>query len=272
MESTLWCWRILPARTSPVRTRESANYNLSTGDLDSEDVITAWHIEQELRTGKYSVTDYNFETPKSSLMANEPTVVEVGGNTKFETYDYPGIHLTSSDGGAVAKIRMQEEEASHVVITGSSVCRAFTTGCKFDLKEHYRDDMNTSYVLTEIQHVATVGSYSQEETVDPAKYSNHFRRILDDSVRPPRITPKPFVQGPQTALVVGKSGEEIWVYKRTAASRCSLTGTAWKSGRKQLVLDSRFAALGRKDGAMWIPRMGQEVVVEVCRKAIRTAR
>jgi type VI secretion system secreted protein VgrG len=247
----------------PCPDQESANYNLSSGDLDSEDVITAWHIEQELRTGKYSVTDYNFETPKSSLMANEPTVVEVGGNTKFETYDYPGIHLTSSDGGAVAKIRMQEEEASHVVITGSSVCRAFTTGYKFDLKEHYRDDMNTSYVLTEIQHVATVGSYSQEETLDPAKYSNHFRCIpATVPFRPPRITPKPFVQGPQTALVVGKSGEEIWVdkYGRIKVQfYWDRLGNQDENSSCWIRVSQPWG--GKGWGAMWIPRMGQEVVV-----------
>ena len=49
-----------------------------------EDVITEWQIEQELRTGKYSHTDYNFQTPSTSLMASEPTVYEVGGNSKFE--------------------------------------------------------------------------------------------------------------------------------------------------------------------------------------------
>ena len=54
-----------------------------------KDVITGWQIEQELRTGKYSLTDYNFKTPSTSLMASEPTVYEVGGNSKFEIYDYP---------------------------------------------------------------------------------------------------------------------------------------------------------------------------------------
>ena len=53
---------------------------------------------------------------------------------------------------------MEEEEASHLVATGSSVCRAFTSGYKFTLAHHYREDMNSSYLLTEVQHVASVGS------------------------------------------------------------------------------------------------------------------
>jgi type VI secretion system secreted protein VgrG len=246
----------------PCPNQESAHYNLTTGDLDSEDVITGWHMEQELRTGKYSVTDYNFETPQSSLMAHEPTVVEVGGNTKFEMYDYPGVHLNASKGGAVAKLRMQEEEATHVLVTGSSVCRPFTSGYKFDLKDHPRDDMNKTYVLTEVQHVATDGSYSQGNP-SPARYSNHFACIpADVPFRPPRITPKPFVQGPQTALVVGKSGEEIWVDKYGRIK----VQFYWDRQGKQDENSSCWIRVsqpwgGKGWGSMWIPRMGQEVVV-----------
>jgi type VI secretion system secreted protein VgrG len=243
--------------------QETASYNQTSGDLDSEDVVTAWHIEQELRTGKYSVTDYNFETPKTSLMANDPTVVDLSKSSSFELYDYPGDHLTQSDGGDVAKLRMQEEEASHYVITGSSVCRAFTSGYKFDLTDHYRDDANDTYVLTEVQHVASVGSYAQGASEAPAHYSNNFTCIpFKVPYRPARVTPRPFVQGPQTALVVGKSGEEIWVDKY---GRIKVQFYWDRLGQKDensscwIRVSQPWAGQGW--GAMWIPRMGQEVIV-----------
>src|ERR1700721_3643626 len=145
----------------PCPNQATAQYNQAGGGLDVDDVVTGWDMEQELRSGKCSLTDYNFETPSANLMSNEPSVVTVGGNTKYEIYDYPGEYLNQSQGGTLARIRMQEEEASHLVISGSSICRAFTSGYKFDLEDHYRDDMNASYVLTEIQHVASEGgSYS----------------------------------------------------------------------------------------------------------------
>lgn len=243
--------------------QSSAHYNVTSGDLDAEDVVTSWHVEQELRTGKYSLTDYNFETPSANLMSNEPTVVEVGGNTKFEIYDYPGEYINQSQGGKLTKVRMQEEEASHVVATGSSVCRAFTSGYKFDLKDHYRDDVNASYVLTEVQHVASMGgSYSHDNT-GGASYSNHFTCIpASVPFRPPRITPKPFVQGPQTALVVGKSGEEIWVDKY---GRVKVQFYWDRLGQKDENSSCWIRVSqpwgGKSWGATWIPRMGQEVVV-----------
>ncbi len=248
----------------PCPNQASAYYNLNSGDLDSEDVVTAWHMEQELRTGKYSLTDYNFETPSANLMANEPTVAAVGGNSDFEIYDYPGDHLTQSKGGAVAKTRMQEEEAGHILVTGSSVCRAFSSGYKFDLKEHPRDDMNDSYLLTEIQHVATSGSYSQGASSNPAHYSNHFTCIpAAVPFRPQRITPKPFVQGPQTALVVGKSGEETWVdkYGRIKVQfYWDRLGTKDENSSCWIRVSQPWA--GANWGGMFIPRMGQEVIVD----------
>ena len=83
-------------------------------------------MEQELRPGKYALTDYNFETPSTSLAVNVASTVNVGGNGKYEVYDYPGEYLKKAQGEQLAKIRMEEEEAPHVVVSGSGTCRAFT--------------------------------------------------------------------------------------------------------------------------------------------------
>lgn len=240
------------------------HYGLAPNDLDSEDVVTGWYAEEEMRTGKYSLTDYNFKTPSISLLASELTVKKVGGNGSYEFYDYPGDHLEYSDGKEVAKLRMQEEEASYRIISGSSQCRAFTTGYKFDLEDHYRDDMNKSYVLTEVQHVASAGgTYSLDDAVTAEHYSNHFTCIpADMPFRPPRITPKPFVQGPQTALVVGKKGEEIWVdnYGRIKVQfYWDRLGKKNEDSSCWIRVSQPWA--GGNWGGVWIPRMGQEVIV-----------
>lgn len=250
----------------------TAGYNLASGGLDDDDVINAWSIGQELRSGKYSLTDYNFITPSAGLLASEPTIISVGGNSSFELFDYPGEYGARADGANFAKLRMQEEEAVHMVAHGSSVCRAFTTGYKFDLTDHYQASMNTTYVLTEIQHFASVGdSYSGGAGTD--NYSNNFFCIpATTPFRPLRLTPKPFVQGPQTAVVVGKSQlqstagieddgsdtEDIWVDKygrvvvlfpwdRDTACSCRVR------------VSQEWAGQGW--GSITIPRVGQEVIV-----------
>jgi type VI secretion system secreted protein VgrG len=243
--------------------QSTVRYNTS-GDWDDEDVVTGWHMEQELRTGKYSLTDYNFETPSNSLLSSDPTVFSVDGNNAYEIYDYPGIYLTKSQGDTLTKIRMQEEEAPHVVVTGGSVCRAFTPGYKFTLTDHYRKDMNEEYVLTEVQHMASVGrSYSLADVEKGEKYSNHFTCIPSSvPFRPPRVTPKPFVQGPQPALVVGKSGEEIWVDKYGRVVVQFYWDRVGKDNEKSscwVRVSQPWA--GKNWGAMWIPRIGQEVIV-----------
>jgi type VI secretion system secreted protein VgrG len=258
-----------PSAHEPCPGQETAGYNLVRGGIDEEDVIHSWSLEQELRSGKYTLTDYNFKTPSANLVATEPSVIDVGGNSGFELFDYPGEYATRGDGTAFAKIRMQEEEASHLVVNGSSVCRAFTSGYKFTLKDHNQGTMNVSYVLTEVQHSASVAdTYAMNSGSGGGEsYSNEFTCIPETvPFRPARLTPKPFVQGPQTAVVVGKSdasdgggtGEEIWVDKYGRV----IVLFPWDRVNKYscwVRVSQDWAGQGW--GGITIPRVGHEVLV-----------
>lgn len=248
----------------------SAGCDLVSGGLNQADVITSWRFEQQWRSGQCTLTDYNFITPSTSLLASEPTIVAVGGNTGFELFDYPGGHTNRSEGSRVARQRMQEQEATHLIARGTSVCRTFIPGYKFQLTDHELDSMNITYILTSVQHSASVaGSYNEGEE---DRYSNEFTCIpVSVPFRPSRRTPRPVVRGPQTAVVVGPStdqddndqsseadSEEIWVdtYGRVKvlfpwdrASACS----CW------VRVSQGWAGEGW--GAINIPRVGQEVVV-----------
>jgi len=236
-----------------------------TGPMEDEDSISDWSHRYEFRTGKYALTDYNFETPATNISASVDSTISVGGNDRLEIYDYPGEYLTRAAGEGLTRIRMEEEEAAHVVARGLSNCRAFVSGYKFALSDHYRRDFNQGWVLTGIKHTATVGgSYYGAERGEPENYSNSFT-VIPAAVpfRPPRITPRPIVQGPQTAVVVGKAGEEVWVdkYGRVKVqfhwdreSQANETSSCW-------IRVSQLWA-GKNWGAMWIPRIGQEVIVD----------
>jgi type VI secretion system secreted protein VgrG len=254
-----------PSAHKPCPGQPKATLNYTAGGLLKQDVVHDWQMAQELRTGKYSLRDYNFETPSTDLGVNEPSAITVNRNTKYEIYDYPGEYSKRADGQTVAKTRMQEEETTNLLATGSSDCRGFVSGFRFDLDGHSRKDMNQSYVLTEVNHSATVGdSYTNESASSGENYFNHFSCIPDVvPFRPTRLTPKPFVQGPQTAVVVGKSGEEIWVDKY---GRVKVQFFWDREGKKDensscwVRVSQPWA--GKNWGAIWIPRIGQEVIVD----------
>ncbi len=255
-----------PSAHQPCPEQQDAKWDPQGSGALAEDVITSFQWEQTLRPGKYAVTDYNFETPSTSLDAEMKTTIEVGGNSKLEIYDFPGEYTKKKEGEAIAKLRMEEEEAQYFVASGTSSCRAFTSGYRFDLKDYVRKDMNQAYVLTSLHHTATVGGTYTTTTIgkDESAYTNSFTCIPHKvPFRPPQVTPKPVIQGVQTAVVVGKAGEEIWTdnYGRVKVQ------FHWDREGKYDEFSSCWTRIsqnwaGKQWGAMFLPRIGQEVIVE----------
>jgi type VI secretion system secreted protein VgrG len=241
-----------------------ARYDYTTTGIEGEDVVSNWQVEYELRPGKYALTDYNFETPSTSLAVSEHSVVQVGGNAKYEIYDYPGEYPKKPQGQNLVKLRMEEEEALTTVVSGASACRAFSPGYRFDLTEHYRKDLNKAYVLTEVQHAASVGETYTTGEDSGAHYSNQFVCIPHAvPFRPARVTPRPIIQGSQTAVVVGKAGEEIWTdkYGRVKVQFHWDREGKWNENSSCWVRVAQNWA-GKRWGAMFIPRIGHEVIVD----------
>jgi type VI secretion system secreted protein VgrG len=246
---------------SIARWQETANPG---GITEDEDVVNGWRLTRELRPGKYSLTDYNFETPKINLLSSTDTTINLADNTKYEIFDYPGQYENNSEGNDTVKVRIEEEEAAVAIATGAGNCRAFIAGYKFDLQDHYRADMNSSYVLTEVQHSASVGDSYTSGDESRITYSNHFTCIpADTTYRPPRTTILPIVQGPQTAVVVGPAGSEIYVdnYSRIKVQ------FFWDRQGKHDDQSSCWIRVaqpwaGKQWGFVAIPRIGQEVIVD----------
>jgi type VI secretion system secreted protein VgrG len=251
----------------PCPEQPEVSWNPQGGDSLAEDVIASLQWEETFRFGKYAVTDYNFETPSTSLRAEVKSQIDVGGNSKYEIYDYPGEYGKKAEGDGIAKIRMEEEEAQYKVISGAGSARVFTTGYKFTLQDYVRKDINGDYVLTQVQHVASVGdTYTSGAGGggNQDNYTNSFSCIpAKRPFRSPQVTPKPMVQGPQTAVVVGKQGEEIWTdkYGRVKVQfHWDRYGKMNEDSSCWVRVSQNWA--GKKWGAMFIPRIGQEVIVE----------
>jgi type VI secretion system secreted protein VgrG len=269
-------------------------YEEEHGAARQDERVSQWVKTQEIRYAKQTLRDHCFELPDDNLEAAEPVVETVqsgtvshkfklGANSSLENYDFPGRYAQRFDGiapgggeqasdvqkifkdnGRTAKIRIQEEATPGLVIVAHSDCRTLTSGHKFTLAEHF--DANGSYVLTEVEHKANIeGSYAQQTHKGEKEtgYANTFHCIPAAlPFRPQRKTPKSHVDGTQTAVVVGPSGEEIFTDKY---GRVKVQFFWDRQGKKDQTSSCwvRVGTLwaGKQWGAIHIPRIGQEVIV-----------
>lgn len=225
--------------------------------MPDEDVVTELEQEHSVHAGTVALADYDYMQPSLSLRS------EISGNGQEEIYDYhPGRYTDLDEGDRYARIMLEREEAERHVAHGESTCRHFQGGAHFDLKEHRRRDANQTYILTRVGHYARAGDYRAEHSTE-MDYRNDFVAIPQDiPFRPPRRTPKPVVQGAQTAVVVGEKGEDIPVDKH---GRVKVQFHWDREGKKDensscwVRVSQNWA--GPEWGGMFIPHAGQEVIV-----------
>lgn len=211
------------------------------------DALLECHVEQQVVVGQYKSDDYNFTTPATDLLATAS-----GSDTSRSVYYYPGEYTSASDGETVTSLRLDALQSPGKLLKGSSMCRAFHAGAKFTLANHYRSDANVDYVLSSVTHHGDQEQYSNSFEAFPASVAFH----------PQQTTPKPKVLGAQTALVVGKSGEEIWT-DQYGRIKCKFYWDQSSASDETSSCWIRVAQgwAGKAWGSIFVPRIGQEVVV-----------
>ncbi|MCP4342504.1 MAG: type VI secretion system tip protein VgrG [Desulfobulbaceae bacterium] len=252
----------------PCPMQESAKFRLSGAKhLGHEDQIDSLKMVKEIQAGKYSLNDYNYEIPNNDLKVTSDTTYVLGPGER-EMYDYPGGYDKRNMGDSLATLRMEEEETRIITLSGASDCRAFASGYRFKLKNSFQDDWNDKeYLLTRISHeVDQSAQYFTGASAagDEGIYKNHFECIPHEvPFRPVRNTRKPVVDGVQTAVVVGPSGEEIYTddYGRVKVQfHWDREGNLDENSSCWLRVGQSMAGNGW--GALFLPRVGHEVIVE----------
>lgn len=230
---------------------------------EETDQIRAWEHQFEFRSGKWAQTDYNFETPSTSLLTTTNSTLGIPTADKFEVFDFPGEYEKKNIGEAEVKLRMEEEEAAYNVVHGQSVCRGFGPGLKFTLEKHHNaGEQGKGYVVTSVRHRASVGATYTGGSAT-GDYRNSFTCIPDSvAFRPERTTEKPLIHGVQTAVVVGPAGEEIYCDKYGRVKvHFHWDRLGKKDDKDSCWIRCAQSIAGKNWGAMTIPRIGQEVVV-----------
>jgi type VI secretion system secreted protein VgrG len=226
---------------------KEARYLQSSVEHTDDHVITRCAIEEQVVTGKFALDDFNFETPSTDL------IIEASGEGgQMRIYEYPGGFLKKGDGDTRAKLRLEACEQPAKTLRGEGHVRAFIAGYKFDLKNHYRSDANQAYVLRSVSIAATQESYTNSFEAFPATVP----------FRPQRTTPKPLIVGTQTAIVVGKSGEEIWTDKYGRIKVQFHWDQLGKNDENSSCwIRVNYGWAGKQWGGIFLPRIGQEVII-----------
>jgi type VI secretion system secreted protein VgrG len=228
-------------------------------DADAqEDVVTEFALERSVRIGAVAYRDYDHLQPSFTLDGEAP------GQDGEEVYEYwPGRYTTREEGERLAKYKLEAEEARREQARGRSTCRNLIAGHKFTLVEHINQRANDEYVLTSVQHDCSAGDYRSTDSAS-FDYSNKFTCIpMSIPFRPRQMTAKPVIVGSQTALVVGPAGEEIYTDEHGRVKlhfHWDRLGNRDENSSCWIRVSHPWAGQGW--GAVSIPRIGQEVIVD----------
>jgi type VI secretion system secreted protein VgrG len=231
-------------------------------DIGAPGGIWQWEHGYRFRSGRWALGDYNFETPSTSLTTEKRTVNQVLAKRPFEMFDYPGRYLKKGPGDALAKLRIEYEEAAYQEIAGEGACGCFAAGTYFSLSHADAREADKEYLIASVEHFADDWSQVTQDA-KPASYSNRFRCALRSvPYRPEMKTTPPRIHGTQTAVVTGPGGEEIFTDKY---GRIKVQFHWDRQGKKDehsscwVRVAQSWA--GRSFGTWYLPRIGQEVVV-----------
>ena len=238
-------------------------YNFSQGIAPTEECVYRFAFSRQVRSGKMTRRDYNFEKPGLDLTKDEQAKVY----EKREVYDYPGRYVEPDRGKQLSKVRLEESMTYYEAADGESTCVRLVPGFKFSLSDHERSEYNRDYFLTKL---VTRGEQPQslQEALGSGSggfsCSGRFTAIpASVPFRPARVTPKPVVEGIQTATVTGPKGEEIYTdkYGRVKVHfHWDRVGDQDEKSSCWIRVSSTFA--GGQYGSIFTPRIGQEVVVD----------
>ena len=250
-----------PSSSAAIAAPDTVAYRGTLGAMAHGESVARFSSWEEVRPGKVTLTDFNFKKPSLSLVSSSSGKLD----TDLEVYDYPGEYDMPGDGSALSKVRLEEQEARRSVAEGESGCIRLTPGYTFTLSDHPRDAENQTFLLTAVHHRGSQPQLSEAGGgSDGTSYHNSFQAIPSAvPFRPERRTLRPTIKGVQTAIVTGPGGEEVHTDEH---GRVKVQFHWDRQGKKDdksscwIRVSQVWAGAGW--GAMWIPRIGHEVVVD----------
>jgi type VI secretion system secreted protein VgrG len=239
----------------------------ATGSGEAGDDFLDWRHTWEHRSARWVQRDFDFKRPNLSLEAQRSADLVVPSPSALEIYEYPGGYSRRDEGDRITRARAQLEECACEVVRGASRFPFLAAGGKFAVGRHVvTGEKGRTWAVVEIEHEVMGGAEVEveREFETPVPYINRFRCIPEErTFRPERKTPKPRIQGVQTATVVGPKGEEIHV-DRFGRIKVQFHWDRYGQRNEQSSCWIRVSQpwAGAGYGGLAVPRIGQEVIVE----------
>jgi type VI secretion system secreted protein VgrG len=233
----------------------------SASDEENRERIREFGLHSHHVAAKFTHTDYDFEKPRVNLR----TQSEIAGSyakANAEVYDYPGEYTQHGDGDSWARVRMEELNAQSERGHGETDSRGIAAGSVFTLTESPFQEENKKYLVISANYQVHAGEFGSQRGGDEVVQCQLSVQPGDKQFRPATTSDKPKVYGVHTAVVVGPKGEEIYTDKH---SRIKVQFHWDREGKKDensscwIRVAQPWA--GKNWGAVSIPRIGQEVVV-----------
>lgn len=248
---------------NPIAGCEKIPYFPPSDNVVREQHIYDWHLRRTVQSGAYVLSAYHFKKPRADLKVNS-SVSRAHALAEYEVFDYPGEYYEKSEGNEYVRARIEELQAQYERVRGQTDVRALYPGGLFELTDYPRKDQNREYLIVSTHHSLHLGDYGSNDRGTGLTYSCTFYAMnSQEPFRTERTTPKIYVQGPQTAIVVGPSGEEIHT-DEFGRVKLQFHWDRYGKSNENSSCWVRVASIwaGKQWGGIAIPRMGQEVIVD----------
>ncbi|EOV9673789.1 type VI secretion system Vgr family protein [Cronobacter turicensis] len=226
-----------------------------------EEYISHFTAQETITTGRWVTNDYDFTKSRADILSLDSKPRNTSFN-QMEMYHWPGDYAQPGIGEQLARVRMEERGALGSRATGEGELRGVVCGCNFVLSGYPVAKANREYLVIasrlEIEDNAQVSGY------EDYRWHCHFLVQPTSKIyRHPLQTPRPRTRGPQTAIVVGPPGEEVWTDKYGRVK----VRFVWDRYGKNRESDSCWLRVsqswaGNNFGGIYIPRIGHEVIVD----------
>ena len=245
----------------------------------ADDHVFEWRGSESIQSGKVTLQDYDFEKPKSDLKTVKALPRGKHAYMSLEMYQYPGRHREIRLGEHHARVKIEGIAAQAQRAMGVCNVQQMMAGGKFKLKKHPRKSENAEYLVLSARHQLQIDADIDDREIieailGPTLAFDHRNNIdiyrcsfevqpIRVAYRAPQITPRPPHPGVQTAIVVGKKGEEIWTdeYGRIKV-QFHWDREGKRDDKSSCWIRTTVPWSGKGWGMVGVPRVGQEVVVQ----------